>query len=165
MSSYVLTLERERESVAFIGIVSIDQRSASTVFCYSLSQTAMAEAIISSLFHVIFEKLSSQMFDEYGFLQGTKKEMRKLHSVLSSIQSVFEDAEDRNIMNKAVNDWLIKLKDVAYDADDLLDDYVTEDLQRKMEVHDLQGCIMNTVCHFFSQSNPTLSRYACQVMF
>ncbi|XP_060670856.1 putative disease resistance protein RGA4 [Ziziphus jujuba] len=102
----------------------------------------MAEAVLSSLLQVIFEKLSSQIFDEYGFLQGTKKEMRKLHSVLSSIHSVLEDAEDRNILEKAVKDWLIKLKDVAYDADDLLDEYMTEALQHKMEFHDPQGCII-----------------------
>lgn len=58
-------------------------------------------------------------------------------------------------MDKAV----IKLKDVAYDVDDLLDVNVTEALQHKMDVDNFQGCIMNTVRHIFSQSNPMLSRY------
>lgn len=58
-------------------------------------------------------------------------------------------------MDKAV----IKLKDVICDVDDLLDAYVTEALQHKMDVDDLQSCIVNTARHIFSRSNPILSRY------
>ncbi|KAL5543638.1 hypothetical protein UlMin_007422 [Ulmus minor] len=123
----------------------------------------MAEAVLSALFQVIFENLSSQVFEEYGWLFYGRKEKRRLQSALSSIQSVLEDAEDRQVMDKAVKDWLIKLKDVAYDVDDLLDEYLTVALQQKMEFHDdlvkIRGCLTNTVCLFFSQSNPIIFRY------
>jgi structure-specific endonuclease subunit SLX1 len=125
-------------------------------------ETAMAEAVLSALVQVIFENLSSQIFEEYGMLHGTKKEMRKLQSVLSTIQAVLDDAEDRQVLDKAVKDWLIKLKDIAYDADDLLDEYISEASQRKLEFHDhvdIQGCMTNEVRFFCSQSNLILSSY------
>ena len=35
--------------------------------------------------------------------------------------------------SEAVRNWLRKLKDGAYDADDVLDEFATEDLRRKVE--------------------------------
>lgn len=121
----------------------------------------MGEAILSALVQVIFEKLSSQVFEEYGLLMRGTSEIRKLQSLLSSIQSVLEDAEDRQVKDKAVKDWMIKLKDVAYDADDLLDEYMTEALQQKLEFHgDLmttRGCVVSSVFWFCSQSSALFS--------
>ncbi|XP_059440800.1 putative disease resistance protein RGA3 [Corylus avellana] len=122
----------------------------------------MAEAVLSALLQVIFENLSSQSFEEYGMLRGTNKEMRKLQSVLSTIQAVLEDAEDRQVLDKAVKDWLIKLKDIAYDADDLLDEYISEASQHKLDFHDhvdIQGCMIKEVRYFCSQSNLILCSY------
>ncbi|KAK6240167.1 hypothetical protein QUC31_005636 [Theobroma cacao] len=122
----------------------------------------MAEAVLSALLQVIFEKSTSETFETYALLRGTEKEMRKLQGVLSTIQAVLEDAEDRQAMDKAVKNWLIKLKDVAYDADDLLEEYMTEASRRRLESHDykkLSRFILNEVRYFFSQSNPILFRY------
>ncbi|KAA8520200.1 hypothetical protein F0562_014456 [Nyssa sinensis] len=116
----------------------------------------MAEAVISGLVEVILRKTVSQILEEYGLLYGTKKEMRNLQSILSTIQAVLEDAEHRQVTEKAVRNWLMKLKDAAYDADDFLDEYMIEALRYK-EIHDnmeTQGCIFDEVSHFFSQSNP-----------
>ncbi|KAK6260999.1 hypothetical protein SCA6_015473 [Theobroma cacao] len=122
----------------------------------------MAEAVLSALLQVIFEKSTSETFETYALLRGTEKEMRKLQGVLSTIQAVLEDAEDRQAMDKAVKNWLIKLKDVAYDADDLLEEYMTEASRRRLESHDykkLSRFMLNEVRYFFSQSNPILFRY------
>ncbi|KAL6326902.1 hypothetical protein AAG906_012178 [Vitis piasezkii] len=94
----------------------------------------MAEAVLSALIEVIFEKMSSQIL-EYRKLGGTGKEM----------------------WNKTVKNWLMKLKDAAYDADDLLDEYMMEALEYEVGADDnmkLKDCMINMVCNFFSQSNP-----------
>jgi len=60
----------------------------------------MAEAVLSALVQVIFENLSCQIFEEYGMLHnlhGTKKEMRKLQSVLSTIQAVLDSLRMQKI--------------------------------------------------------------------
>ncbi|XP_064953709.1 disease resistance protein RGA2-like [Musa acuminata AAA Group] len=56
---------------------------------------------------------------------GVPGKIQNLQSTLRNIQSVLRDAEKRRIEDKAVNDWLMELKDVMYDADDVLDEWRT----------------------------------------
>lgn len=89
------------------------------------------EAVLSAFMQVLFEKLAVAALDEYKSLRNTKKELRSLRNTLSSIQDLLEDAENKQVKEKQVRRWLMKLKDVAYDIDDLLDEHtvVTPHLQ------------------------------------
>ncbi|KAH9695787.1 hypothetical protein KPL71_022914 [Citrus sinensis] len=82
----------------------------------------MAEAILQ----VVLDNLNSLIKNELGLLHGVEKEMEKLSSTLSTIQAVLEDAEEKQLKDKALQNWLRKLKDAAYEVDDLLDEYKTE---------------------------------------
>ena len=64
---------------------------------------------------------------------GVKKQCDKLKSNLLDIQSVLEDADRKQVKDKAVRDWLDKLKDACYDMDDVLDEWSTAILRWKME--------------------------------
>ncbi|KAG5547170.1 hypothetical protein RHGRI_012997 [Rhododendron griersonianum] len=66
---------------------------------------------------------------EVGLLWGVGKEMTKLSSTLSTIEAVLEDAERNHPEDRVVQDWLRKLKDAAYEVDDILDEYSTEILR------------------------------------
>ena len=50
------------------------------------------------------------------------------------IQDVLADAERRQESDQSVRRWLQRLKDVAYDADDVLDEFAYEILRRKVEI-------------------------------
>uniref|UniRef100_A0A452ZEF0 Rx N-terminal domain-containing protein n=1 Tax=Aegilops tauschii subsp. strangulata TaxID=200361 RepID=A0A452ZEF0_AEGTS len=65
--------------------------------------------------------------------QNVAEELEKLSSSLSTIQAHVEDAEERQLKDEAARDWLAKLKDIAYEMDDLLDDYAAEALRSKLE--------------------------------
>ena len=54
---------------------------------------------------------------------GVEKQVDKLKSNLLAIQSVLEDADRKQVKEKAVRDWVDKLKDVCYDMDDVLDEW------------------------------------------
>nr|CBW30222.1 Disease resistance protein (CC-NBS-LRR) [Musa balbisiana] len=60
--------------------------------------------------------------EEVDLLLGVPGEIQKLRRSLRNIHSVLRDAENRRIENEGVNDWLMELKDVMYDADDVLDE-------------------------------------------
>ncbi|URD73555.1 NB-ARC domain [Musa troglodytarum] len=60
--------------------------------------------------------------DEVDLLVGVPGEIQKLQRTLRNIQSVLRDSEKRRIEDEDVNDWLMELKDVTYDADDVLDE-------------------------------------------
>ncbi|XP_058078461.1 disease resistance protein RGA2-like isoform X1 [Magnolia sinica] len=115
----------------------------------------MAEAVLSALLQVVFDKLASPILEEYGLLWGVRKEIENLSSTLSTIQAVLEDGEERQLKDKALQNWLGKLKDVAYDADDILDEFMMEALRRKVEI---RGHVKNMVRDFFSLSNPLVFR-------
>ncbi|CAL5371284.1 unnamed protein product [Camellia sinensis] len=55
--------------------------------------------------------------------------MKKLQDRWLTIQAVIENAEERQLRDTKVKLWLKKLKDVTYDADDLLDSITAQALR------------------------------------
>ncbi|XP_059651870.1 disease resistance protein RGA2-like [Cornus florida] len=92
----------------------------------------MADAIVTE----ILKKLGSVVVREIGFVCGMKDEFDKLRSMLSTIRAVFVHAEELQDTNPEVADWLEKLNDALYDADDLLDDFSTQLLRRQVMTQD-----------------------------
>ncbi|KAF7130389.1 hypothetical protein RHSIM_Rhsim10G0074500 [Rhododendron simsii] len=70
---------------------------------------------------------------DFGIAWGLEAELKNLESTLSSIQAVLVDAEAKQWTSEAVKNWLRKLKDSAYDADNVLDEFATESLKRKIK--------------------------------
>ena len=48
------------------------------------------------------------------------------------IHAVLDDAEEKQMTNRFVKIWLDELEDLAYDVDDILDEFATEALRRKL---------------------------------
>nr|XP_048320468.1 putative disease resistance protein RGA3 [Ziziphus jujuba var. spinosa] len=82
----------------------------------------MAEAFLN----VVLENLNNLIQKELGLLQGVNKEMGKLSSTLSTICAVLEDAEEKQNKDKAIENWLLKLRDASYELDDILDEFSME---------------------------------------
>uniref|UniRef100_A0A6N2MJY8 ParB-like N-terminal domain-containing protein n=2 Tax=Magnoliopsida TaxID=3398 RepID=A0A6N2MJY8_SALVM len=64
-----------------------------------------------------------QVREEVNLVGDVKKQVHKLKSNLIVIQSVLEDAERKQVKERAVRVWLDNLKDVCYDMDDVLDEW------------------------------------------
>lgn len=60
-------------------------------------------------------------------------DLQRLERLLSRIQATLDDAEEQEVQDNYVKLWLTELKDLARDADDLLDDYRYELLQRQVQ--------------------------------
>uniref|UniRef100_A0A2N9GNZ1 NB-ARC domain-containing protein n=1 Tax=Fagus sylvatica TaxID=28930 RepID=A0A2N9GNZ1_FAGSY len=73
----------------------------------------------------------------------------------------FKDAAEQQSHNHQVRDWLEKLKDAVYEADDLLSEFLTEALRRGGTSEN----IAKKVRGFFSSSNPLVFRYdmSCKI--
>nr|UBY07371.1 NBS-LRR disease resistance protein [Dasypyrum villosum] len=93
----------------------------------------IGEAVLSSFMQALFEKVIATAFGELKLPQDVAAELEKLSSSLSTIQAHVEEAEEQQLKDKAAQTWLAKLKDVAYEMDDLLDDYAAEALRSKLE--------------------------------
>ncbi|CAI9762941.1 unnamed protein product [Fraxinus pennsylvanica] len=75
------------------------------------------EAVAIEGVKFILEKLSAVAAEEINLVRGFKNELANLKKYLKKVNQVLEDAEKREITEKAVKSWLKDLKDVAYDAD------------------------------------------------
>ncbi|KAJ9190537.1 hypothetical protein P3X46_001725 [Hevea brasiliensis] len=95
----------------------------------------MAEAIPFGVATEILTKLGSSLFQEIGSLYGVKKDLQELENTLSTIKAALLDAEERQEKSHLVQDWIRKLKDVVFDADDLLDAAATRASQLQVETH------------------------------
>ena len=54
------------------------------------------------------------------------EDIKDLESKLTSIQGVIEDAENKQVNDPHLKDWLRKLQEAAFDAEDTLDILTTE---------------------------------------
>ncbi|CAN4128055.1 unnamed protein product [Withania somnifera] len=90
----------------------------------------MAEAFLQ----VLLDNLSSFIQGELGLVYGFDKEFKKLSSMFCMIQAVLEDAQEKQLKNKAIKNWLKKLNVAAYEVDDILDGCKTEAARFKQAV-------------------------------
>ncbi|KAL4631992.1 hypothetical protein ACB092_04G019800 [Castanea dentata] len=86
----------------------------------------MAEEIVSRVISFATELI--------GNAWGCEEELRGLAESLTMIRAVLTDAERRQVRDESVKLWLQKLEDVAYEADDVLDEFMYENLWLKIEV-------------------------------
>ncbi|CAN6699357.1 unnamed protein product [Malus baccata var. baccata] len=104
----------------------------------------------------ILKSVGSLAAQEISLFRGFKKEATELAVSLEEIEQYLGDVahqpQDRSM---AVRNWVKKLKDVAHDADDVLEDINYDVLRRKVEI---QNHMKKKVLDFFSLSNPILFR-------
>ncbi|KAK9984231.1 hypothetical protein SO802_033756 [Lithocarpus litseifolius] len=91
----------------------------------------MADILLSALVSSMVGNLNTSALQEFGVAWGLRTELENLGSTLSATQAVLQDAEEKQWNSDAVRNWLRKLKDGAYDAEDVLDEFATEALRRK----------------------------------
>jgi hypothetical protein len=121
----------------------------------------MAEGMLPAVAQKIIEDLGSWTFQEVGSLWDVEAELENIKNTLSTIQAVLQDAAEQQSHNHQVRDWLEKLKDAVYEADDLLSEFLTEALRRGGTSEN----IAKKVRSFFSSSNPLVFRYdmSCKI--
>ncbi|KAK4381293.1 putative disease resistance protein RGA1 [Sesamum angolense] len=84
----------------------------------------MAEIILTPLLQVIFEKLANPVLQKFADYWELEERFKKLQRILPIAQAVIQDAEARQTTDKAVRIWLTQLKDAAYKAEDLLEEFM-----------------------------------------
>ncbi|KAI5437148.1 hypothetical protein KIW84_023321 [Lathyrus oleraceus] len=85
----------------------------------------MAEAVLELVLH----NLNSLIQKEIGLFLGFHQDFNRLSSLLTTIKATLEDAEEKQFSDRAIKDWLLKLKDAAHVLDDILDECATQVLE------------------------------------
>ncbi|KAG5555854.1 hypothetical protein RHGRI_006490 [Rhododendron griersonianum] len=116
----------------------------------------MAEAILTGAAANVLSSLGSYAIQHIGLPCGVKRELRKMETNISNIKNVLLDAQEQQMSNRAVKEWLERLKLILYNAEDLLDEVATETKRKQMETH---NSLMRKVQYFFTSSNPLVFRH------
>ncbi|XP_059651138.1 disease resistance protein RGA2-like [Cornus florida] len=117
------------------------------------------EAVPHSIVTEILEKLPSQILRVLGVEWGVKDALEKLGSIVLTTTPVLTDAARKRMENEEIGEWLEKFILAVYDADDLVDDFSTEALQRKVMVQEDKYWGTKKVRIFFSSSNQLVFRF------
>ncbi|KAL6327557.1 hypothetical protein AAG906_021847 [Vitis piasezkii] len=87
----------------------------------------VVEAFLSSLFEVVLDKLvAAPLLDYARQLKVDTAVLQEWRNTLLHLQAVLHDAEQRQIRDEAVKRWLDDLKALAYDIEDVLDEFEAE---------------------------------------
>jgi hypothetical protein len=96
--------------------------------------TFVGGAFLSASVQTMIAKLTSTEFCDY--INNKKLNvslLKQLQTTLLILQAVLDDAEEKQINNPAVKQWLDDLKDAIFDVEDLLNQISYDSLRCKLE--------------------------------
>ncbi|XP_020086771.1 putative disease resistance protein RGA3 [Ananas comosus] len=120
----------------------------------------MADVVASDVLNSLLDRLRDRITNEFGQLMDVGTELKKLAGTLSAIRDVLEDAEGRQVQERALRGWLRRLKDVAYDIDDLLDEDLAKNRKRSLTDPESSttSWMMGTVSNLLSLPSSIISQ-------
>ncbi|CAJ1965406.1 unnamed protein product [Sphenostylis stenocarpa] len=92
----------------------------------------VGEALISACIEILIKQIASPEFED--FFSSRKLDISlldELKIMLLGLNAVLNDAEEKQMTDSAVKEWLDELKDGVLDAEDLLDEF--EAISRRLE--------------------------------
>ncbi|KAK6928729.1 Rx, N-terminal, partial [Dillenia turbinata] len=90
----------------------------------------MGEPHLAAYLQTLLDKLDSGQLWNFARQEGFESELKKWRSKLRQVKRVLGDAEEKQMSDREVKKWLDNLQDLAYDADDVLEELDHEALQR-----------------------------------
>ena len=106
----------------------------------------MAEIVLNGVVdRLIANAFSLHASECIDFGPSFKVELENLLETLFKIKFLLDDAQKRQSSDESVRNWLMDLRDVAYDADNVLDEFSYENFRNKVWI---QNQRMDQVCSF-----------------
>lgn len=97
------------------------------------SSHSMADALVSIVLERLALVIQQQIQQELRLVVGAENEIQKLTNTLRNIRAVLVDAEKRQVKDEAVKIWLEDLKGLAYDMDNVLDEWSSSILKVQIQ--------------------------------
>ncbi|CAL5380901.1 unnamed protein product [Camellia sinensis] len=111
----------------------------------------IAEIFVSAFVKLLFEKMTSFASSKLPTFEGIGAQLTNWTNMLSQIEALLIDAEEKQMTDRAVNLWLDDLQDLAYDLDDVVDEFATEALRQSLKAKPHQASsskVWNPILNF-----------------
>ncbi|TYH91551.1 hypothetical protein ES332_A13G123400v1 [Gossypium tomentosum] len=95
----------------------------------------MAESFLFNIAERVLEKIAHLSVEEARLAFNFESHLRKLKETLSRIKAVLLDAERQQHQNEKLRLSMWKLRDIFYDAEDVIDDFKCEALRKQVVNH------------------------------
>ena len=83
----------------------------------------MVDAVVS----FVVQRLGDLLIEQVVFLQGVRDEVEWLRNKLEFMLCFLEDAEEKqDYGDHRIQKWISDIRDVAYDAEDIIDNFILE---------------------------------------
>ncbi|KAJ4977229.1 hypothetical protein NE237_002335 [Protea cynaroides] len=112
----------------------------------------MAEGVVSFL----LQKLGLLVLDEANLLLGVDQQIMFLHDELEWINFFLSDADEKRRTNKMVDVWVSQIRNLAYDAEDIIDLFMLEVQQQRQRNIGLR-------CMYYPKHLFTLRKFVKQI--
>ncbi|KAL6327651.1 hypothetical protein AAG906_022214 [Vitis piasezkii] len=122
----------------------------------------VGEAFLSASIQKLVDMLACPDLRKFAREEQVHAELKKWEGILLKIHAVLHDAEEKQMTNRFVQIWLAELRDLAYDVEDILDDFATEALRRKLITDDPQpstSTVRSLISSLSSRFNPNALVY------
>ncbi|KAF8405677.1 hypothetical protein HHK36_007754 [Tetracentron sinense] len=87
----------------------------------------MAESVVSFL----VERFGDLLIQEAVFLRGVSGQVQSMQAEMKRMQCFFKDADAIQEKNERVRNWVAEIRDVAYDAEDVIDRFILKVSSRR----------------------------------
>lgn len=95
----------------------------------------IAELFLGAFLQILFDRLASHELLNFARHRGINTLLKKWEKMLININQVLDDAEDRQLNGDlGVKSWLEDLRNLAFDIEDLLDEFATKSTENKSKV-------------------------------
>ncbi|KAL9451899.1 hypothetical protein AB3S75_013474 [Citrus x aurantiifolia] len=92
----------------------------------------IGEAILTASVDLLVNKLASEGVLFFARQEKIQDDLMGWANMLEMIKAVLDDAAEKKTTNPFVKKWLGKLQNLAYDVEDLLDEFQTEAFRRRL---------------------------------
>ncbi|XP_017604659.1 putative disease resistance RPP13-like protein 1 [Gossypium arboreum] len=103
--------------------------------------SVFGEAALSAFLELLSAKLLDSVLNFVADYREVHQQLKLWQSILPEIKAVLNHAEEKQIKDEGVKNWLDDLQDLAYDVDDILDDFAYQGLRLKLQKTQAQANI------------------------